>query len=166
MEDDTFADVYRRYIDRIYRYILIRVGDVQDAQDITAQTFYSALKGFQRYRGNSNGITAWLFAIARKKIADHYRRSRPQVALDDIGEIASALSLDEIVSGRLTVQRVHAALQELPPDRAEALMLHIFGGLSYAQVGEVMERSEPAAKMLAHRALTELRQQLGYLVEE
>lgn len=166
MQDEAFAELYRRHLDRIYRYVLIRVGEVQDAQDITAQTFLSALTGFKTYRGD--GFTAWLFGIARKKIADHYRRSRPQVALDDISEtwIESALSLEEIVSGRLTVQRVHAALRALPPDRAEALTLHIFGGLSYTQVGEVMGRSEAAAKMLAHRALTDLRQQLRYLVEE
>jgi RNA polymerase sigma-70 factor, ECF subfamily len=73
---------------------------------------------------------------------------------------------DELIGGALTVERVRTALQKLPPDRAEALTLHIFSGLSYAEAGKVMGRSEAAAKMLAYRAVTDLRHELGDLVEE
>jgi RNA polymerase sigma-70 factor (ECF subfamily) len=164
LPNDAFAELYRRYLTRVYRFSLIRTGSVPDAQDITAQTFLTALKGLKNYRGENFG--AWLFGIARHKLADHYRRRPAQVSLDSITEIeilASELSLDETVSGRLTLERVNTALLAIASDRAEALSLHIFGGLSMAEIGVIMGRSESAVKMLAHRALTDLRQRLEHL---
>jgi RNA polymerase sigma-70 factor, ECF subfamily len=163
--NEAFAELYRRHLNRIYRYVLIQVGDVSDAEDITAQTFLSALNSLKSYRGG--GFIAWLFGIARKKTADHFRKSRKEIAFDGLEDRSEeALHLDELIGGALTVERVRMALQKLPPDRAEALTLHIFSGLSYAEVGKVMGRSEAAAKMLAYRALTDLRHELGDLVEE
>jgi len=50
----AFAELYRRHLSRVYRYLLIRVGDVHDAQDLTAQTFLAALEGIAGYRGRGN----------------------------------------------------------------------------------------------------------------
>jgi hypothetical protein len=61
--NEAYAELYRRNLNRIYRYVLIQVGDVSDAEDITAQTFLSALNSLKSYRGG--GFTAWLFGIAR-----------------------------------------------------------------------------------------------------
>jgi RNA polymerase sigma-70 factor, ECF subfamily len=163
--NEAFAELYRRNLNRIYRYILIRVGDVSDAEDITAQTFLSALNSLKGYRGS--GFTAWLFGIARKKTADHFRKSRKEIAFEFLQDRSEeALHLDELIGGALTIERVRIALQKLPADRTEALTLHIFSGLSYAEVGKVMGRSEAAAKMLAYRAVMDLRHELGDLVEE
>jgi len=58
-----------------------------------------------------------------------------------------------------------AALTAIAPDRAEAISLYIFGGLSMAEIGSITGRSESAAKMLGHRALSDLRQRLEHLKE-
>jgi RNA polymerase sigma-70 factor, ECF subfamily len=156
-QNEAFAELYRRHLDGIYRYVLIQVGEIQDAQDITAQTFINALKNLTSYRGDS--FAAWLFGIARNKIADHFRRRRYEISLNE--EMSDWMpALENLIDSQLTLERLRTALNALPVDRAEALTLHIFGGLSYAEVGRVMNRSEDAAKMLAHRALTDLRHRL------
>lgn len=156
-ENDAFATLYRTYVNPIYRYLLARMGNSADAQDLTAQTFLLALQNLHKYRSDGS-FAAWLFGIARRKTADYYRRHKPVVALI---EIESAVAQpEEIVSERLQLERVMEVLQAIVPERAEALTLHIFGGLNMAEVGHVMGKSEAAAKMLVHRALRDLRQRL------
>ena len=162
--NEAFAELYRRHVNRVYRYLLARTGSVQDAQDITSQTFLAALEGISSYRKEA-GFAAWLLGIARRKLADHYRYHYGQInalSLDDAETSAQADPLPEDrVSEHLQLERVLGVLRTLPPDRAEALTLHIFGELTPAEIGQVMGKSSAAVRMLIHRALSDLRIRLG-----
>ncbi len=165
-QNDAFAELYRRYVDRVYRYVVIRVGNTQDAQDVTSQTFLAALESIASYRSRSS-FPGWLLAIARHKAADYFRHHRPTVSLESALHVAqSDYGPDELIGGQLNVERIAAALRILSPDRAEALALHIFGGLDPKEVAQAMGKSDAAAKMLVHRGLRDLRQQLAHLDEE
>jgi RNA polymerase sigma-70 factor (ECF subfamily) len=157
----AFAELYGRHLGRVYRYALARLGDVAGAQDVTAQTFLAALEGIAGYRGRGQ-FAAWLLTIARHKSTDHLRRRGATLPLESAAELAHpGPPLDEIVSSRLRLQQVLAALPTLTPDRAEALTLRIFGGLSVAEAARVMGKSETAVKMLVHRALGDLQHRLS-----
>ena len=78
----AFAQLYRRYADSIYRYLLTQVSDPPDAQDLTAQTFAAALRTIDRYRAEGS-LAAWLTIIARNQAVNFYRRRRREVPLDD-----------------------------------------------------------------------------------
>ena len=68
-DPQAFAQLYDLYVQRVYRYLLSKVGNEQEAEDLTAQTFLSALQGLERYTHRGN-FAAWLFSIARRKVAD------------------------------------------------------------------------------------------------
>jgi len=156
----AFAELYRRYLPRVYAYHLARSGNVEDAQDLTSQTFMAALENLPAYRGQGS-FAAWLLTIAHHKLVDHYRRSRPQAALEAAGELLDPQrSPEEQTARRLDMQRISLALAELPAERAEALGLRVFGGLSAAEIGRLMGKSEAAVKMLVCRAFQTLRQRL------
>jgi RNA polymerase sigma-70 factor, ECF subfamily len=161
----AFAELYRRHVDQVYRYLLARTGSIHDAQDITSQTFLAALEGIKHYRGKA-GFISWIFGIARRKLADHYRDhygTKNALSLDDAENAPqTALLPDDIVNHHLQMERIVLALQAIAPDRAEALTLHIFGELTAAEVGQVMGKSEAAVRMLVHRALGDLRVRLVY----
>jgi RNA polymerase sigma-70 factor (ECF subfamily) len=160
-DPDAFADIYERHLPMIYRYHLIRTGNVQDAQDLAAQTFLTALESISSYRGLGS-FAAWLFGIARHKLADHHRRKRPEIHLDAGEEAASQDPLpEEIVLQRLDFDRVVNALQAIAPERAEALGLRIFGSLSTIEVAQAMNRSVPAVKMLISRGLNDLYERIA-----
>jgi len=163
--NDAFAELYRRHVDRVYRYLLARTGNIHDAQDITSQTFLAALEGIQRYRGEAT-FPAWLLGIARRKLADHYRNHYEHgvtLSLDDAENVPQLLPHpDDVVSDHLQLERVLSALRALPPERAEALTLHIYGELSVAEVSLIMDKSDAAVRMLIHRALSDLRNRLAY----
>lgn len=161
----AFAELYRRHVNRVYRYLSVRVGDVHDAQDLTAQTFLAALEGIAGYRGQGN-CAAWLLGIARRKAADHFRRDRTTLPLDAAAHVPDPNPLpDAVVEQRLRLERVARALRSLSPDRAEALALRVFGGLNAAEVGRVMGKSEAAVRMLVHRAVRDLRERLAPATE-
>ena len=159
----AFAELYRRHVDQVYRYLMARTGNVQDAQDLTSQTFVAALESIGNYRGEAS-FAAWMLGIAHRKTADHYRRLYAQgfpIALEDAEQVAQASPTpDDLVSHQLQTERMLLAVRALAPDRAEAITLHTFGELSVAEVAEVMQKSEAAVRMLIHRALSDLRTRL------
>jgi RNA polymerase sigma-70 factor (ECF subfamily) len=157
---EAFAELYQRHMPYVYHYHLARTGNADDAQDLTSQTFLAALEGIASYRGQGS-FGGWLFGIAAHKVADHYRRLRSVAPLED-AEYLPALDPppDDIASQRLELAQISSALKTLSAEQAEALTLRIFGNLSAAEVGQIMGRSEAAAKMLVHRGLRSLRQAL------
>ena len=159
----AFAELYRRHLDRVYRYLWVRVGNSHDAEDLTAQTFMQAMQRIHQFRGQGE-FAAWLLSIARNKTRDYFRGRREVTSLDeeDTPNLATTQpALDDVVAEQLQLLQVAVALRAIAPDRAEALMLRIFGELSMAEVGRVMNKSEAAIKMLVSRALADLRTRLN-----
>jgi RNA polymerase sigma-70 factor (ECF subfamily) len=104
---------------------------------------------------------AWVFGIARHVVADHYRHRRQSIPLEAVQELAAAgPTLAEITEEQLKLERVATALKALAPDRAEALALRIFGGLSTAEAAETLGKSPQAVKMLVYRAVQDLQERL------
>lgn len=162
---DAFTELYRRHVNRVYRYLWSRVGDVGDAQELTAETFLALVKGISSYQGQSKFVT-WLLGIAQHKAVDHFRRQRQTVPLESVVGLAHPDgSPDEALTGRIDLAQVRRALGSLSADRAEAITLHVFAGLSIAEVAQVMEKSEAAVRMLIHRAARDLRERLAFMIE-
>ena len=154
----AFVALYQRYLPRVYRYVYRRVGNQQDAEDLTASVFTEALESLEDYR-EQGSFAGWLFTIAHHRVADHHRQQRERVSLEEVtpalsdsgpGPEAQALWRDRL-------ERVAQALGELTPDRQEALALRFFGQLSNKEVAQVMGKSEAAVKMLIYRAIHQLR---------
>jgi RNA polymerase sigma-70 factor, ECF subfamily len=156
----AFAELYRRHADRVYRFCLGRTGSVYDAQELTSDTFLSALEGVRTYRPGHFG--AWLIGIARNKVALFYRRRKQTVLLDEsVPDRRPQAAVEQLVGQGLQLEKVAAALRAIAPDRAEALSLRVLGELPTAEVARLMDRSEPAVRMLIHRAIADLRGRLA-----
>ena len=167
-DPSAFADLYRQHVKQVYRYVLARVSNVGDAQDLTSQTFLTALESLPNYRGQG-AFGAWLMGIARHKVMDHYRQvlPHPEFDLDDANEVMdSEIRPDEAVSHRLQLEKVSAKLDVIAPERAEAIRLRIFGNLSVPEVAQIMGKQEPAVRMLIHRGLRDLQEQIGFSRED
>lgn len=161
----AFAELYRRYLPRVYRYALAQLGNEQQAQDVTSQTFLAALEGIGTFRG-TGAFSAWLLGIARHKVTDAIRSRRTVAPLEEAAQVASREPPPEdVVAARLDLERVARGLQALAPERAEALALRIFGGLTCAEAAAVLGKSEAAVKMLVHRGVQDLRERLAFRIE-
>lgn len=166
---EAFAELYRRHLTRVYRYHIAHVGNARDAEDLTSQTFMAALEGIRSY-GGTGSFAAWILGIASRKRLMFFRNrgKRQEVPLDEVwGYPSQDLPTDRAAAHRMELESLSRALLRIAPDRAEALVLTYFGGLSHAEVARVMRKSEAAVKMLVSRGLQDLRERtsLPYEVE-
>ena len=156
-EPEAFAELYHRHVTSVYRYHLAHTGNDKDAEDLTSQTFMAALEGIKSYRGTGPYIT-WIMGIASRLRFRFFRRNKPEIPLDAALHISSpSLPTDKSVYQRLERIQLINALKKLSSDRAEALILCFFSGLSFREAGEVLGKSEAAVKMLISRGLQDLR---------
>jgi len=164
-----FEPIYERYVAQIYAYIYYRVGNVQDAEDVTARTFYQAMTHLHRYTSRGIPFSAWLFRIAHNLVANWHRDSsrRQTFSLDAIVDTADTTSsLSDQAEDKDDAQRLWRVVRRLPPERQQLLVLKFVDELSTEQISVIMGRSEGAVKALLHRTLVALRQQLKPQTEE
>jgi RNA polymerase sigma-70 factor (ECF subfamily) len=162
-DPEAFGLLYERYVGRIYNYIYYRTGNHQDAEDLTARTFYQALRHISRYVDRGAPFSAYLYRIAHNAVANWHRdRSRRQI-----------ISLDELVMGTLKREGPASraeehekqalllqAVRQLPPERQQLLILKFVEQMRNAEIAEAMGRTEGAIKSLYHRTLVALREEL------
>jgi RNA polymerase sigma-70 factor, ECF subfamily len=162
---DAFAELYRRHLDRVYRYHVAHTGNMKDAEDLTSQTFIAALEGIGSFRG-AGSFAAWLMGIASRKRLLFFRGKKPDVPLDEAAHYPSSdPPTDKAAQQRLHLESVARALRQISPERAEALILTYFGGLSHAETGRVLNKTEAAVKMLVSRGLQDLRERTSLALE-
>lgn len=164
-ESAAFTQLYQRTVKRLYAYCYSQVHNVQEAEDLTTQTFIAALEQIGRYRGDGTAA-AWLLGIAYHKVGDWRRKRRVMTPLTLLESSVDPTPLpDEVLFQQWQRAALEQALQTLTPERAEAVALRFFGELSNAEVAGVMGKQEAAVKMLVHRGLQELRLRLEAVKE-
>ena len=161
---DAFSELYEAHADRVYRYLLSRSGSVSDAEELTSRTFASALANLGSYRGHGK-FESWLMAIAHNLLANWFRdrgRRPPTAPLDEALSVPSDTPGPESsLETRETTRRVREATAELAPDRQQLITLKYVDGLTNAEIGRIMGRSEGAVKALHHRTLRQLEETLA-----
>lgn len=161
----AFAELYHRYFHQVYRYHYARTGNVQDAQDLTTQTFMAALEGISGFQ-RRGCFAAWLMGIARNKAISHFKKRKSEVSLEAVTELSHpAPAPEETVTERIRSTHLIVAVKSLSPDRAETLTLSIFAGLSAAETASVMGKSEAAVRMLIYRGIQDLKNKLLPIAE-
>ena len=160
----AFAALYRRYLDSVYSYAFYQLGDHHDAEDATARTFMAALRAIGSFRNEGASFRAWLFRIAHNTVANAHR-TRARKRTEPMEAIPSEPLAPDADPARLALRaeedrRVRAALASLPEDRRQVVLLRFADGLSAREIGEVLDRSEGAVRVLLHRALKDLAGQL------
>ena len=162
--DRDFSDLYRAHLRDVYSYAYYRIGNHHDAEDLTEQTFLQAYRHFDRAQRESDGrpLRPWLIRIAHNLAANYYRdRSRrPLTQLEDATVLTALHGTEEMVEGREEVKEVLAGVSNLPDDRREALIMRFALDMDNREIARALGRSEGATKVLLHRAIRQLEQEL------
>jgi RNA polymerase sigma-70 factor (ECF subfamily) len=156
----VFNRLYLAHIRPIYRYIFSKVGEVRQTEDLTAQVFLEALEGLPRYRHNGH-FEAWLFSIARHKVADHFRSQHPEVPLEvNNGESCKKGDpLSTLIQTEET-QRISQLINQLDEQDQELLRLRFVAELNFGEIARLINSNMEATKKRFYRLLAHLRQQL------
>jgi RNA polymerase sigma-70 factor (ECF subfamily) len=159
----AFKEVYSRYIKPLYSYILKRVRNHHDAEDLTAQVFLQVLDRLDPKDASSPKLAAWLFASARNATANFTRRRRhvAPIPLEDLLECADESYPGAALLDEEELSRLLAAITHLPDERRQAIILRFVECLPHAEIADALGRTEGSARVLVHRALAELRKEVS-----
>ena len=152
----AFNALFTRYQGRLTRFLSQMVGP-STAPDMVQVTFMKVHQNRHRYRVGAS-LASWVFTIARNTALDHLRsaprrREKTGIEIDaPAAETGRDIYQDE---------RVKAAVDKLPPDQRQVILLHWFAGLTFEEVGRVVNAKGAAVRVRAHRAYNTLRSVLG-----
>jgi RNA polymerase sigma-70 factor (ECF subfamily) len=163
--EEKFSRIYDDYVEKIYRFVFLRVSSKELAQDLTSETF---AKGWESYRQNPDGIEnprAFLYKIAKNLVIDHYReKSKLPIAHADISAIQHAdpkINLEKQAMLASDMEGVRKAIGGLNEDYQNAIIWRYLEDLPIKEVSQLLDRSEEATRVLLHRAMKELRTRLS-----
>jgi RNA polymerase sigma-70 factor (ECF subfamily) len=156
IDAQSFRTLYQENLGVVYRFIYSKVGNREEAEDLTSQVFLKAVRGLDRERG-SQSIQSWLYQVARTTIADYWRafykvRATSLESMLEQGWEEPAEERVELASYR-PEERVRYLLELLPPHYREVLTCRFLLNLSIKETAERMKLSEANVKVLQFRAL-------------
>jgi len=156
---DAFGRLYDMYVDRVYRHLYYRVGNVADAEDLTQQVFLKAWQAIDRYKKTASPFLAWLMTISHNLVIDFYRTKKDKTYLEaEVTANDLASSPERIAEAHFDQQQLRRAILQLPSDQQQVIMMRFVEGFSYAEVASSLGKSEGAMRVIQHRALLRLRQ--------
>ena len=158
----SFGILYSHYLEEIYRFVFIKIGNELTAEDITEETFIRIWESLPRYyknNGKVKNLRALLYRVANNLVIDHYRKRRP---LENIEEnnpgpppLAEKLAIDHEQSKQLVKY-----IRKLKPDYQQVILLRLVNNLSHKEVASIMNISEGNSRVLLFRAVKELKKML------
>ena len=158
-DKEAFGQLYDHYQPSVYRFLYYRVGSTTLAEDLTAETFFRALRSMHSFRWQGKDFGAWLMTIARNLTTDHFKagRTRLEMTTEDMSPHDDATEGPEnaVIAG-LTNEALLKALTELPTEQRECLIMRFLQGLSIAETALALHRSDGAVKQLQLRGVRNL----------
>ena len=144
-DEGAWRTLFEQHFERLARFFRWRVASDEVAEDLAAEVFADAYRGLEKFRWRNRPFEAWLFAIARNRLALHYRRRRDQATLDfDVEHRRDDYASVEI----------RDVLEKLSDDHRTAIEYRYIIGLSGAEAAAAMGKSHGAFRVLLHRATT------------
>lgn len=161
-DEAALAELYNLYFPRVYRYILARMGNPYDAEDLTEEVFLRVLDAIGRFQWREAPFSAWLFRIAHNAVISQRRKDGARGRSSPLSE---ALPVDsqgpeELVENRLALSEVMKAAETLPEAQRRVIALRFAAGLSVAETAKAMGKGEGNVKVIQHKAIAKLREML------
>jgi len=161
-DSSAFGLLYDTYQPALYRFVYLKVGHREEAEDLTHQAFLSAWEHIGSFKKQGLPISSWLYRIARNKVTDHYRTTHTTFSLEDVErELAtSSEDLAKVFDSTQDIHRLQSALRSLHPDQQDVLILRFVEGLSHNETAHALHKNAGTIRVLQYRALQNLKQQL------
>jgi len=158
--NEQFSSIYDQYIDKIYRFVYLKVSSEEIAEDITSKVF---LKGWEAFKNQNTEIRnpgAFLYQIARNAVVDHYReKGRSKIVSSEVlPEITNSdpnLQDKAILSADVKV--VKNAIKKLKKEHQDIIIWHYLEDMPINSIAELMDKPAGTVRVMLHRGLKDLR---------
>ncbi|MDO8689501.1 MAG: sigma-70 family RNA polymerase sigma factor [Dehalococcoidia bacterium] len=162
---EAFATLYDWYMERVYNYVHYRVGNRQDAEDLTQQVFLNAWHAISRYRQTGATFVAWLFTIAHNQLVSFRRGAKPVSYLEEEPPTQARWADPEAEAVSNHDQAaVRRAILRLKPDQQQVITMRFLEDLEFADIAAALGKKEGNIRVIQHRAMVELQRLLEHEV--
>ena len=164
-DQSSFALLYERFFDQIFRYVSFKTGSPTEAEDITGEVFVRMIESIHRFKWQGHPFSSWLFRIAHNLIVDYFRRNGKK-ALVPLGGAADNLQsaqvdVDSRIDVELAMEEIRRAMAALTDLQRDVISMRFAGGLSVAETARAIGKKDNAVKALQHAGLKKLRKTLA-----
>lgn len=162
----AFGELYEKYFDRIYYYLLRQIDDEDTAGDLCSQTFVNVLNHLSRYEFRGLPFSAWLYKIAANEVNKFYRKNKGKkiYSLEEV-KVRELVERSEEDWDEEIIQRLLTYLKDLPTDMLQVLELRFFEDKDFREIAFILDITESGAKMRTYRALDKLRKNFNIKVK-
>ena len=165
-DKESFGLLYKKYMDKIYRYIYFKVGSSQyDAEDLTETVFFKAWNKIRNngFKSEGNGtFKAWLYRIAHNAVIDYYRLKKPVEAISDEYPLIDYTSDPETDALKKSdFDALNEALKLLTLQEKEVITMKFIDGMDNKEIEKILNKKDEAIRALQYRALKKLRRALN-----
>lgn len=154
-----FEEIYRQYFREVYRFVYSLSRNEELSEEITQETFFKALKGIDGFKGNCK-LSVWLCQIAKHTYFSHLEKQKRFFPEPCTGLLSTRENLEDALLNKDETLRIHGALHRLKEPYKEVFSLRVFGELSFAQIGELFEKSEGWARVTFYRSKQKIQDML------
>ncbi len=158
-DERAFRELMLRHQDAVYGFARRLLGDAQEAEDVTQETFLRLYRASGRYRPEAS-LRTFLLRITKNICIDHHRKKRPEL-MDRLPEIIAEQTPLDLLQSAIETDRLERAVENLPANQRAALLLRHSEQQPYSRIAEIMDLSVSAVESLLVRARRTLRRNLG-----
>lgn len=151
-------EIYSEYFQTVYKYLFTLTQDADVSEELTQETFYQAVKTFDRFRGESK-VSVWLCQIAKHLWYKEYKRRNrfTEGSVEEMSDlIPSSENLQESVIESDIKIALYQKIRHLDEKTREVIYLRLTGELSFREIGEIMMRNETWARVTFYRGKQKL----------
>ncbi len=160
-QNEAFAQLYDKYVERIFRFIYLKTFHKADSEDLTQQVFLKAFQNIKKYSYQGFPFSSWLYKIALNVVIDYYRQNKSEeIKVSDLlFELKEEGNLNpwEKFDYGLEIEKVKQIIKKLPQDQQDVLILKFVNDLNNKEIAEILNKSEGAIRVIQHRALKQLK---------
>lgn len=149
---EDMEEIYRNYAKMVYRYLLSLTSDPDVAEELTGETFYRAVYSIHTYNGSCK-ISTWLCQIA-KHVWYQELEKKKKVQKEELHEEipSSGMSPEDATLFQLDKMQLYKAIHQLSEPMREIVHMRITGEFSFAEIGDILGKSENWARVTFYRA--------------
>jgi len=146
-----FEKIYQVYFKDVFLYVKGLSGNESIAEEITADTFFKAMKSLDNFKGDCD-IRVWLCQIAKNNYFSYVRKNNRFTDIEEIELVADEVNLDEKIINEEDTLKIHNILHDLEEPYKEVFSLRVFGELSFQQIARIFGKNANWACVTYHRA--------------
>jgi len=154
----AFGLLYDKFVKKIYDFVYYKTHSKETAEDLTSDIFMKALEHIQSFTNETGSVSAWLYRIARNRIIDFYRTNHLHASIDDVWDIPDIHhDIEKDIDIHEQVLLLKKYLHILNSEQRDVVIMRVWQQMSYAEIAQIMDKTEASCKMAFSRALKQLR---------